>query len=181
MNTKKSKKASAEDAEGLEPENLLAEGARVMITRNLWTSKGLVNGAQGTVKKIWFSPGTDPHKDLPAVVFVACPDYSGTNILLIQIFPSILLMFLGPPTDGGEDIDPSWIPITPVTANWEDNGLPLSRTQFPLTLAWAITIHQSQGLTLQKAVIDLGAKDFAPGLSFVVISRVKSIDGIAFR
>ncbi|KAJ7933180.1 hypothetical protein B0H13DRAFT_1498629, partial [Mycena leptocephala] len=50
-----------------------------------------------------------------------------------------------------------------------------------LTHAWAITIHKSQGLTLKKAVIDLGDKDFSSGLSFVAISRVKTLDGIAFR
>jgi ATP-dependent exoDNAse (exonuclease V) alpha subunit len=47
--------------------------------------------------------------------------------------------------------------------------------------AWGITIHKSQGLTLKRAVIELGAKDFAMGLSFVAISQVKSLDGIAFR
>lgn len=48
-------------------------------------------------------------------------------------------------------------------------------------MAWAITIHKSQGLTLNKAVIDLGRADFSPGLSFVAISRVKTLQGLAFR
>ena len=69
----------------------------------------------------------------------------------------------------------------PVTARWEKNGMNYSRTQLPLILAWAITIHKSQGLTLSKAVIDLGPRDFALGLAFVAISRVKSLDGLAFR
>jgi ATP-dependent exoDNAse (exonuclease V) alpha subunit len=53
--------------------------------------------------------------------------------------------------------------------------------QIPLTLAWAITIHKSQGLTLAKVVIDLGEKDFSPCLSIVAISHVKSLEGLAFH
>ena len=91
-------------------------------------------------------------------------------------------MYTGPQTPGWLGIDPSWVPITPITASWEDRlGQSLSQTQIPLTLAWAITIHKSQGLTLAKVVIDLGEKGFSPGLSFVAISRVKSFEGLAFR
>jgi ATP-dependent exoDNAse (exonuclease V) alpha subunit len=44
-----------------------------------------------------------------------------------------------------------------------------------MQLAWAITVHKIQGLTLDKAVIDLGEVDFTPGLSFVAMSQVKKI------
>src|SRR3954465_8600445 len=47
-------------------------------------------------------------------------------------------------------------------------------------LPWAIAIHKSQGITLEKATIDIGNKDFSSGLSFVAISRVKTLHGIAF-
>jgi ATP-dependent exoDNAse (exonuclease V) alpha subunit len=57
----------------------------------------------------------------------------------------------------------------------------LSRAQMPLALAWAITIHKSQGLTLEHVVVDLGQTDFSSGLSFVAISRVKTLGGLAFR
>ncbi len=49
--------------------------------------------------------------------------------------------------------------------------------QYPLRLAWAITIHKSQGLTFEKAVIDAG-NAFAPGQVYVALSRCRSLEGI---
>ena len=56
-------------------------------------------------------------------------------------------------------------------------GQALTCTQLPLML---ITIHKSQGLTLEKAVVELGSKDFSAGLTFVAISQVKTLKGLAF-
>ncbi len=55
-----------------------------------------------------------------------------------------------------------------------------SFTQFPLKLAWAITIHKSQGLTFEKAVID-AASAFAHGQVYVALSRCKSLEGMVLK
>lgn len=55
-----------------------------------------------------------------------------------------------------------------------------SFTQYPLRLAWAITIHKSQGLTFEKAIIDAG-EAFAPGQVYVALSRCTNLEGMVLQ
>ena len=128
-------KASPDDAGRLLPINCMAKGARVMLTSNLWVDTGLVNGAMGTVAAICYRSGQAP-SSLPVSVMVLFDSYSGPT------YP-----------DGT-------FPITPVRRSWSVSGVQCSRLQLPTKLAWAVTIHTAQGLTLDKVVIDVERRSF---------------------
>ncbi|KAJ7146541.1 hypothetical protein C8R44DRAFT_600993, partial [Mycena epipterygia] len=96
---------------------------------------------------------------------VSCPMYNGPT------------MWRTEPRPGFPEGVPI-VPIPPVKSNFEHGGKSMSWTQVPLRLAWAVTVHKSQGLTLKKVKLGLGKKEFASGLTFVGLSRVKTVDSL---
>lgn len=155
-NCSKAKLANAELLGGLEPFIILSIGSKVMLRSNLWVENGLVNGALGYVEDIIYEENYSPPDQMPRVIMVrfenCCPStYANSGC----------------------------IPIPPITKFWKSGNINCSRKQFPLQLAFAITIHKSQGLTLDKAVVDIGEKETSVGLTYVAFSRVKTLEGLA--
>jgi len=137
-------KAGGGDSEELDIELLIAKNARVMLTSNLWTEAGLVNGALRYVRNIVYKPGKSPPN--PPIYFMVEFDH-------LTRFP----------------FEDKLVPIIPI-----DRG---QTRQIPLRLAWGLKIHKSQGLTLNKATIDIRERE-RQGITFVAISCIKALDGI---
>ncbi len=131
---------------------LLKEGAQVMFIRNDTSEKGkrYFNGKIGTIVKL------DENK-----IFVRCKG-DDDEIEVVK--------------DKWENIRYS-LDKTSQSVKEELLG---SFTQFPLRLAWAITIHKSQGLTFEKAIIDAG-EAFAAGQVYVALSRCTSLEGMILK
>ncbi len=85
-----------------------------------------------------------------------------------------------PDSYSGPTLPDGTVPIVPLRRTWTTAGIHNSRLQLALKLAWAVTIHKSQGLTLNKAVVNIGKKEFSSGLTFVACSRVRDLTDLLF-
>ncbi|TCK83356.1 helix-turn-helix domain-containing protein [Albibacterium bauzanense] len=89
-------------------------------------------------------------------------------------------------TDGSQDVEVSKEEWKNIKYNYDTAEDKIKEetlgtfSQFPLRLAWAVTIHKSQGLTFDRAIIDAGAA-FAPGQVYVALSRIRSLNGLVLK
>ena len=95
--------------------------------------------------------------------------------------PDFVVLRLEGYTDPVWSSDPRYewcVPIAPFETSWSTTGDDRgheTRQQVPLVLCWAITMHKSQGQTMDKAVVDLGKSESTAGLTFVCLSRAKRL------
>ena len=129
---------------------VLKEGAQIMFTRNDGENRMYFNGKLATVSSI-----------------------SGDDIIVEMADSHILYTLQKSIWENKRyTIDPSTQEI--------DDEIIGTFEQYPIKLAWAITVHKSQGLTFDKAIIDV-AQAFADGQVYVALSRLRSLDGLIMR
>lgn len=135
-------------------ENLaLKIGAQVMFIKNdVGEDRKYFNGKIGVVKELLL----DKHQ-----IVISFPNGSEDVVVKRETWENIKYSY-----DKGEDKIDSEVMGT--------------FSQFPLRLAWAITIHKSQGLTFEKAIIDAGTS-FAPGQVYVALSRMTGLEGLVLK
>lgn len=130
---------------------VLKQGAQVMCLVNN-VQEGYVNGDVGTVKKI------DQRCDVVEV------ELQNETLVRVNKYTWKNYKYGISPDNSGSN-----------RLRKESIG---SLTQFPLRLAWAITIHKAQGKTFDKAVVDMGYGAFDTGQTYVALSRLRSMGGL---
>jgi ATP-dependent DNA helicase PIF1 len=134
----------------VDPTICLKVGAQVILMKNIQRQIGLVNGSRGIIED--FVIKEDP--------------------LAKQILSLPLVRF----TNGKRYL----IGYQEFIRDLDDKNLRLIRHQLPLKLGWAITVHKAQGMTLERAEMDL-PQLFSPGQAYVALSRAKSLDGLIVK
>ena len=130
-------------------------GCRVKLTYNSWVKGGLANASLGTVRAIIFDDNIVPPKP-PRIILVQFDNYNEPCI------------------------NGNMFPVENIVRSCEKYGRKILRYQFLLKLAYAITIHRSQGLTIPLAKMEIGGREFATGLTYILLSRVRKLSDLVF-
>ncbi|KAK7891183.1 hypothetical protein WMY93_023146 [Mugilogobius chulae] len=139
----------------------LGVSARVMLCKNIDVDDGLVNGVCGTVTHIC----DKEINGLPEAVYVEFDGIKVGTQRRKKYPPTIAALRKSTRIEPEEE---------------RANSKGVKRRQFPLSLAWAVTVHKVQGLTVDNAVVSLN-KVFAAGQAYVALSRVTTLDGLIIQ
>ena len=132
---------------------------RIMITMNIDVSDGLTNGAMGLVTNIVTNQHTS---NIEAILVKFDHETIGQDAKRRSMY---------------KNINGNSIPILPLQVSFNvkrKDSFNATRTQFPMKLAWAVTIHKCQGLTLPEIVVDMSPSkgSFSPGQAYVAFSSL---------
>ncbi|CAG9799161.1 unnamed protein product [Chironomus riparius] len=155
---------SHRETQGLATELVLQKGIRYMITSNIDVTDGLYNGGTGELMFMEFR-----NRELDAVYLKFDDPTIGRKAR--EARRAIMV--------GTSAIDDSWTPITRIKLNFRVNkcSAQVFREQYPIVPAEAISIHKSQGSTLENVTILLVPR-MSRSLIYVACSRAKTLDGL---
>ncbi|RYZ32433.1 MAG: helicase, partial [Sphingobacteriales bacterium] len=132
---------------------MLKEGSQIMFIKNdKGENRRFYNGKIGIIDRI---------DEFEKKIFVTFPDEKDRLELEMETWRNIRYQY-----DNEQD-----------EIKEEELG---TFSQYPIRLAWAVTIHKSQGLTFEKAIVDAG-QSFAPGQVYVALSRLTNLDGLVLK
>ena len=146
------------DTGGLPSHLTIAENAYVRLTSNIDVTDGLANGVRGIIQKIITN------------------EDGAVNTILVKFDNE----GIGQKAKASSPYKRTYgdaIPIYRHGVSFQHRNITIFRSQFPLILSWASTIHSVQGLTVDKIVVDL-SKIFAAGQAYVALSRITSLEGL---
>ncbi|XP_068737239.1 uncharacterized protein [Montipora capricornis] len=154
---------------GLDANISIKETARVMLTNNIDISDRLINGQLGTVVRI----EVNQNNKKPTIIYIKFDDAKAGNSLIQKSTNSFVRQN-------------RVVPIEPVLAKIKihpnkPSSPEIQRMQFPLTLAYAVSIHKVQGLSLNSLVISfelVKQRSFNYGQVYVALSRATTLNGI---
>ena len=154
---------------GLDSDIYIKETARVMLTTNIDIADRLINGQLGTIVRI----EVNQNNQNPTVIYIKFDDdKAGSSLIQKSSHPFVR--------------ENQVVPLQPVLAKIKirsnkPSSPEIQRTQFPLTLAYAVSIHKVQGLSLTNVVISFDLvkqRTFNYGQVYVALSRATTLNGI---
>jgi ATP-dependent DNA helicase PIF1 len=163
-------RADASDANQLESYLELSIGCKLMILENIWTERGIVNGTQCRLFDIVWPEDSDPCKeqpDQPLCILIGIP-------ISIYTGPSVQEYLWN-------DEPYAVVPVYRSQREFWLEGAVRHRSQFPIRLAYAITVHKAQGMTMPKVVLNFTHSRKDLGVAYVAASRVRRLEDIMFE
>jgi hypothetical protein len=150
-------------------------GAKMILTSNLSTECGLSKGTMVTVMSIWMHP----NHPFPCFNRLLTNE---TSMLEYNSEQMPIIMVKVESDYNGPTFHERCIPIAPIEHSLSIANMTFKIHSYPLRLAYGLTIHSVQGLTLDRIVIDTSAKSFfAFAMAYVAVSRTRSINSLLLR